>query len=42
MFAEFSANGGRVPPIRENKTFFPTKEIAKSKSVQHALKRVIK
>ena len=43
-FAEFSAKGGEVPPIRENNYFFPTKEIAKSKSksVQNALKHVIK
>ena len=34
--------GERVTPIRENNQFFPTKEIAKSKSVQNALKHVIK
>ena len=31
-----------VPHIRENNQFFPTKEIAKSKSVQNSLKHVIK
>ena len=34
--------GGEVPPIRENDQFFPTKEIAKRKSVQNTLKHVIK
>ena len=43
IFAEFSAKGGwEVPAIRENNYFFHTKEIAKSKSFQNALKHVIK
>ena len=30
------------PPIRENNKFFPYKKVAKNKSVQNALKHVIK